>query len=654
MNHDRQIFRWAKIICGAIALLCLWAFVNSAFGATRHVTVAGAGTESGADWDNALAGITAVNDSTDGGDTVYFGTGIYRGKLETVEGTAASPTVYACSAYTEGIASIWATDSVVGWSNVSGNVYRATWDHSSSNCYDLYDNPTNVVGQLDDEVDSLLIAQTDTPSAEGQYYHHGDTLFVWLYGDGDPGEDSISIEASCGYPVWYVGDTDHAKIWGFRLKYGNGACIRFSCGSDSNYVEHCTMSKIAGASGWNTGFIFSSDCDPKETNRDSSNVRFGNVVRACSLLWEVYEPGQSHAFALVYYSNWDAIIESCYVKGNYGTAAIHLKSNNFFPIIRHNYIDASIMTGVGNIAILLTGDYDYAQVYGNIIIGNGTHPSIGIDLKGGSGTQGDTSTYSRGCYVQNNTFVNVNTGIVRTATYGTSFHHVNDNYIRYNIAYLVPGANTFNSGGIIQNCRNDTLFWTIDYNMFYVLEGDSSFLYLNCGSCSDTCRITWAEWKTHGFDLNSSMGVYPDFADSTPGSYDLRRPNASGEMDTTYGDGWVATIFGALQNDDSLIQSLTAIETTTVSITVRNDLTVIGITPDSTIYQWSVDTFSTVTGADTSAYQDPDTTLIESLSSSTLYQIRAISWDSSESITDTSSTLAVLTESGILRMGLLK
>ena len=523
---------------------------------------------------------------------------------------------------------------------MNGNIYKAYWDTSGSDCYyvgpyEKYSPPTHVVGQLDDSVDSLLIEQTDIPTAAGQYYHVNDTIYVWLYGDGNPSADSITIEASCGYAVLCLSGVSHTRIWGFKLRYGNGANVRYNCECDSNYVEHCTMSRIAGASGWNTGFVYSGDCGGGN-NRDSSEARFGNIVRACSLLWEVYEPGQSHAFALVYYNNWDALVESCYVKGNYGNAAIHFKSNNFFPVIRHNYIDGTVMSGGS--AILLTGDYDYAQVYGNIIVGNGDHPDDGIHLRAASGTEGDTSTYSRGIVVQNNTLINIGDIAFYNSEYGwgpedSTWYHVGENYWRYNVVYHVPGASSY---GICRIFWNNVNTCFLDSNMYYVPTG-YNFQANIFGE-----NYNWGQWQSvFGFDVNSSAGVDPGFANPSGGNY--FRPYASNEMFWIYPNDDTATIFGALQNDTPghyLNQSLTAVDKDTSTITIRNYYISIGVTVDTTEYQWSTDNFSSFAGKDTVAVPpNPDTVLIDNLIPNTLYYIRAISWDTSEGIFDTSSTL---------------
>ncbi|UCE65082.1 MAG: hypothetical protein JSU85_09375 [Candidatus Zixiibacteriota bacterium] len=613
----------------------------SAIGATINMTRNGGGDSTGGSWSNAMPWAW-VNDSISGGDTVYFGTGIYRGKLIPVSGTAANPTVYACSAFTEGIASLWGSDSVTGWANHSGNIYKVYYPTTDTTLY--------LVGQLDDTYDTLLTYNGRAgamPDDAGEFYHANDTLYVWLYGDGDPAEDSITIEVPMGPSVRYYNE-NHTKLWGFKIRYGNDACVKFTIGghADSNYIEHCHISRAAGGNQANASLIYSGSTAPIG---DSTETRWGNVVRACSLMGSVFDVNMdtsSHRFALCFYDQWGAIVESCYVAGEY-YKGIKYKSDCWHSVIRYNYIEMS--SGANGIA--LTADYREISIYGNTVVGKGGLGTC-ISCRGYVGVAKTTDLL-----VVNNTLINCKYNGFKGCDYNQSYYHTGDNRFKYNIVYLVPDANDSWSGGICKILWNDSLYWTLDSNMYYVQMGDTTFQAVVSESHFDL-----ATWRSRfGWDVNTVVGTDPAFNDTT--ARDYSRPSAENELGgvqvvikAPHNDTVYVVNYGAYQNDDSLIQSLVAVETTTTTIDARNDFTVIGITPDSTIYQWSIDTFTTLVGADTNAYQDPDTVQITGLSASTLYQIRAISWDSSESITDTSATLAVLTESpgGILRMRILR
>ncbi|UCE66722.1 MAG: right-handed parallel beta-helix repeat-containing protein [Candidatus Zixiibacteriota bacterium] len=603
------------------------------WGTTYFVSESGDDDSSGTDyWSNAWATIEAVNSRVSGGDTVFFGSGIYRGRLDPVSGTAANPTVYACSAFTEGIASIWGSDLVTGWENHSGYIYKVY--------YPTVDTAVYMVGQLDDTYDTLLTYNGRTgamPDDAGEFYHADDTLYVWLYGDGDPAEDSITIEVAIRPCVRYY-DENHTKIWGFKLRYGSGSCIKFDLGghADSNYIEHCHFSRAAGGNQANTSLIYSGWTSP---NADSSATRWGNVVRACSLMGSVFDVNMDssvHRFGLCFYSQWGAIVESCYVAGEY-YKGIKYKSDCWHSAIRHNYIE---MPSGGN-GIALTADYTDISIYGNVIVGNGVL-TTGIGCRAFLGSE-----YKTDLLIVNNTMVNCSYNGFKACDWNAANYHTGDNRFKYNIVYLVPDANDSWSGGICKILWNDSLYWTLDSNMYYVQAGDTTFQAVGSGTHFDL-----ATWRSRfGWDSNTVVGTDPAFNSTAAG--DFRRPLASNELGGVQvvtgppiSDTFYAYNYGAYQNDynDSLGQVLSVVDTTWSIIDVKNDYILIDVTVDTTEYQWSTDNFSSFVGKDAVvAPQNPDTIHIGGLEQNTTYQIRAISWDTSEGIVDTSSTLSVRT-----------
>ena len=516
---------------------------------TWYVERTGSDANTGKSWAQSCATITFVNDSTTASDTVWFGTGVFRGQLEPISGTAANPTVYACSAFTEGIASIWGSDSLVGWTNHGGNVWKTEWDATGT----VY-----TVGQIDDTYDTLLYVDTAIPTAAKYFYHatgpDPDSLYVWLYGNGDPSEDSISIEAvnpnGAGVTrkaVAFLPNVKHAKIWGFKLRYGDYSVVRFREGADSNYVEHCHISRTCGIDNTNKALISSNSMAPRN---DSTEARWGNVIRACSLMGLVFDDdmtpssgGQQERSAIVFYGQWGAVVESCVIIGYY-KQGIYLKSDCHHFTIRHNYIELKSGTASVWAGIRFLSSYRDLNIYGNMIVLDDIG-EMGVDCEGLYYEGQDPYGYEHcgDISITNNTIINAsNIGLVAPKYDGVEYHNGN-NIFKYNIVYLVPDANEA-LGGIAIILNSDSLYWSLDSNMYYVVTGDTVFrvgTYSGFGSTYDL--PTWR--SRFGFDVNTTVGTDPAFNDTT--SNDYTRPGASGEMNETYG-GKTWTVYGALQN----------------------------------------------------------------------------------------------------------
>jgi len=479
------------------------------WGATHYVKIGGSDGAAGTSWATAWATISKVNSGTSGGDTVYFGTGVWRGQLLPVSGTAEDRTTYACSSFVRGITSIWGSDSITGWVQHSGNVYKAAW--TPGNCFS--EGAGYVAGQIDATYDTFLTPVASIPSSAGKFYYNTttDTIYVWCYGGGNP--STKDIESSCRPVIYLTGGQDYCTFWGFDLRYGSRAIVLFySGGCNYNYIDHCNIFGVGGANQDNNSCVGSAAEMPMGQH---------NRVRACSLGFSYDVDMDAWRFGVCPYYQRFFVTESCVVVGGV-VDGINYKSGNDSSVIRFNTIKGCAWSGIN-----LHADPVCDSIYGNIIIGSGSSPVAGIRCY---------SKYAGGVdnFIANNTIYNVKYAGFESGVEGS----LNPpNYYKYNIVSTIYDITDAGSGGGFEYLKDaDSLTWTIDSNLY---DNPDTGFGINWSSRALTY---WRE--TLGHDVHTRF-YDPGFTDAANG--DFSRPTSSQEMHSvTYG-GKTWTRFGAWQ-----------------------------------------------------------------------------------------------------------
>ena len=520
-------------------LFCLLIVLTLAGGVqatTYYVSQTGSDGNTGLSWATAWATVAKVNNELSVGDTVYFGTGIwYDSQINPPHsGTYSTRTVYACSTMSETSKhnpKIYGGTLVTDWIQHSGNIYKAKWVgsgcHENGKCYTLGCD------------DSLMNPNEDEmPDAEGEFWHDlpNDTIYAWCWGGGDP--DNYTMVASCkpAFRTYDLGGLGrrikHVLLWGLDFRYGKQATVFIHQNADSVFFEHCHISR--GSHKWseNGSAVMFWAANYEDTSLYSHFVTF----RACSLghskqVWT----GMWEGDGIIVYCAHHTYVESCYFYGPIATG-INFKmkgagGTTVGNVARFNTIVNPERYGID----VYTHPYK-DSLYGNIIIG-GRYSSITI--RGCS-----MGTYPGYIFVGNNTMYNIKCRFIN-GPWGDSCGTGNE--IKYNIGHTVNSGecndDTYTLGFLYSDkgCEDG---YTIDSNMWYV----TSF----SGPCDPpNLGYSWSHWQNScGFDVNGSNGVDPRFND--PENGDFSRPNASQEMNLTYG-GRTWKLYGAWQPsfDDS-------------------------------------------------------------------------------------------------------
>jgi hypothetical protein len=560
-DREKEISMMSKVI---LSLLIILVWCPSSFTTTYYVSKQGNDENSGTSWANAWTTVSKVTNTNVSGDTVFFGTGVFRGQLRPCSGTESAPTVYACSSWTQGIAEIWGSDSVTGWTQYSGNVYRANWNSSGYLVWDSNDDAA-VLGQKDGTCDTLLRAVTSIAAvnAAGLYYHDqgNNQLYVWKVGGGDP--DHSDMEASGRPTIMFTGQ-DWVEIWGFRVRYGHYGGILFAGNWDPNNhctIERCHVTRCATHAGENACCIGAlGPVTPYGTY---------NVIRACTvgyaIEWDNSYGGHNYAGHLSKGMNWYAtrhlIVESCVViADNDGAPRGHTGMDGKGWAQYHTYRFNTVYSGYERGISIYSEPY-HDSVYGNIIIGDiSSDEQYGIFWGPPSGG-GDS------CVVWNNTVYGFVTSGIEM---GEDGDWNTQSSIKYNVVHAIDRS-------VMQMLLNNTHNQLeIDSNMYYT-SGTPSFI-INWGD------VNWNTWRsTYEFDNNGTNNVDPGFA--APAAGNFSRPNASGEMNRIYG-GKSWTVFGAVQPGDS-------VPVDTIPPNQIQDVQVGSVTPNSATITWTTILLST-------------------------------------------------------------
>jgi hypothetical protein len=539
-------------------ILCLltWLPVHSA---TRYVSKNGDDAHTGASWTEAWLTLTNVNDTTRvlSGDTVFFGTGVWRGNT-TVDGqtcaffprqgSSGAPTVYADSAFAPGFpAKIYGSDSVGGWTVYSGNVWQASLNYAPE-----------VVGYGDSILFNtaghpLTTSTGEIPTHPGFFYSNGTTLYVWLKGNLNP--NNYDMEASNHNVVMTNAIySDNVVLWGLEFRYGSNIIYTAQTGNNSDNVtiSHCRVVGAQNHGGNNPSLIQISSSD------NEAGLAKNWVIRACTLITAIDPRGftssefeysettdstgmaSGHGSGLTIYSAKDMLIESCYVAGIYTGSGIELKGKLVASlgqsdsiVIRYNTIDGFI----GGCGILASWMHqERVWVYGNIIKVTGGNSTVL-----GTGDQGGVTPVVEHVYIFNNTISNTRRAYSNNNE-GEGSDPTLDKHFKYNVFYrpaVTRGRAYYDASVLIQSWDTIATSQVIDSNMYYM--GDTILYVSGVGS------VTLSSWRSGsiGHDIRSSFGVNPGFDDAANG--DFSRPSAGTEMNRTYG-GKTWTKYGAVQD----------------------------------------------------------------------------------------------------------
>ncbi len=469
---------------------CGW----SVFGATYYVSKAGDNSD-GLTWAKAWSDTTTALDSVEvymsGGDTCFFGAGTWTSNKNTAviePPTGASfndPTLYACSAYVRGLATISGGEVISSWTNYSGNIYSASYTPIQSVVvYTLCDN------------DSLMDRESALESIDeaGEFWHDAtnNIMYAWLYSGENP--NTHTMIASSRIIIDLIDrDQSHTHIKYLNVKYGCKIGIRFGDtggdSPDSTIMYNLTVSKVGGQQQQNTSLLAARQAP----DMDTADYGHYTIIRACSLYSVNDESGEyGHTKGVNFYGSMYGLVESCYISGagiginfkGQDQGGTYLKGN----VARFNEI-MDCAQGID-----LTCWYVYDSIYGNIM----------YDLKGMSFPW---AIALNGAGIDSGTFVANNT-IYGTISYRTLVTTPDTSYyltgleglhtFKYNLSVL-PGLAT--TACIIK--KGDSAHLVIDSNYYYY----SSINFRTGPNGENT--INTASWQAMGFDVNSSFGVDP-------------------------------------------------------------------------------------------------------------------------------------------------
>jgi hypothetical protein len=459
-----------------------------------------------------------------GGDTVFFGTGLWRNsQIQPPSGASFSDrTCYACSAFVRGICNIWGSDSVTGWTQYSGNVYRASW--TGSGCY--YDSKCYTLGQGDSIF--IWVSSIGAVNAPGKFYHDqaNNYLYAHVYDEGsgyDP--DNYDMEASCKHVVDLNSkNQSHTTFWGMGFRWGKQGIVFFGRGEgahpDSIFIDHCYLHGVSHITGENASCVFFAN-----PGGDTITGGHYNRVRACSL-GAVYNPSGNHASAICMYGETYLVVESCYVYRPL-QVGINFKNDVSGFIARNNIARFNTIKGITSYGVVTYKYPYYDSIYGNVIIGDGVTERA-VSIGGNSLSPGGHIA------ILNNTFYNCadNTGLEAVGDGNGSPNSV----LEYNVFFDSTTSSYFN----LINTTAEAARWTIDSNVYY---DNSTYLWqVNWGD------KTLSEWRSqYNFDVHSDTG-HAKVGLNNPQGRDFSRPSSSQEMNITYG-GRTWTRYGAWQPD---------------------------------------------------------------------------------------------------------
>ena len=550
---------------------------SSAFSETWHVRKAGNDALSGHTWDSAFATWhSGAVDSIGGGDTVMFGAGRYdTTRIDLVDawgGTYAVPTVFLDSMYdatgNQGAgATISSAQYVTDWISHSGSIYKSEWNPGARFVY-------NDWSQSMAQNDTAMVPRQNLGAVveAGLFYHDGDTVWAWLWGDANPSSQTMTI--TCEPTITVVpgaSDADHIQFKGLYLRMGQQAVFLIRAGADSVVLIHCNIDGPAGHTAGENPALIMSRAFPNTGNYDLTDFGTYNRTTACSLSQNYCIDGTYPYFntvsgehrgnGLTLYTQHRFTIDSCVFTRLPGFATdfkvtqwLDNQVDSIFVtanVVKFNeiiglpvYRNDTLVGSAGGSKFFCGGlnDSAYGNTYRNIselVVGLYNCRAVG------------------GHFVGNNSFYNCDTDI--RVHHGPAGDRVPDSTstFKYNYGAFRAILNKY-TGSSFGNAG----FWDVDAGSLVELNATNIF---DSNGWYDTVSLNFgynanysiAQWQGVGNDANADEAD-PLFTD--PANGDFSRPDTTtAEMNVTYG-GKTWTIFGAIQNEavtDSTKASMT-------------------------------------------------------------------------------------------------
>ena len=538
---------------------------NTSFATTYYVKMGGNDTGTGRSWSQAWATVNKVNTTIAKGDSVFFGTGTWYGyPILPPSGTGTAWTVYSCSTHTVATKNnpqIRSGDLITGWTQYSGNVYRASWNATGGYSDGGNVNACQTMVQVDADEMLVSVGSIANVNQVGEFYYDqpNDYIYAWAWGGGDP--DQYTLYASVKPVVWLRdGNKRNIEFFGLDLQGGKQGVVLWDSGINTDNVRfiHCHVAKAGHLNHENPAAFFS-EANYGIVQYDST------LIRACSLGYAIQEnpsgwsDATGHGGATDFYSTSNSVVESCYVYG-YSANGIAFKFTSEGVIIRYNYIDGTY----NRKGITLYRDYCDAEVYGNILV-NG-FSSVAMDI----GAKDDGDTYgAHNVKIYNNTLVNYDELGLMLGNFDWESPVIfsGDCQIKYNLfwGYTHDGSNGDYADidiGYHPWCTayGDTV--DIDSNAYY--SSTDAF----AANCNNTAR-TWSTWRSAcGEDPNGRNYNYQ----LNPSTFALPE-TTSLIMNRTYG-GRTWTRYGAVQSSqpdttDPVITNVRATDIVTTGAIIR-------------------------------------------------------------------------------------
>lgn len=514
-------------------------------GTDRFVSKAGSDSNGGTSWNDAWLTVGKVNSSLVGGDDVYFGKGTWTdAALVPKSGTAADPTVYACSSATAKPC-IYGGDTLANWVQ-EGATNR--WVCAAPTSMGFHD------GIFQGKNQHLLRQYTRSALTQGQWYYTGDSIVVYAYGGGDP--DNYSMWTATGPAVnWPTTTTEvrHVIINGFHFANGTRSVIELQNGGyrpDSVVMRDCYIYNACGWHGVNPGcFYFGNDA--------ADYAHYWRIV-ACTVggAWatgtsapgsedEDYYYGQNSAGIMIEGLR-TSTIDSCVFTVGGQRAGIYFKStqqlnggmNDSNIVVNNIFLDDQQTAGM--------------MIYGNIAENGGDVYIVGNEFYSGV----IIACYPEGYHCQSNgycpqgpVYILFNTfygGTIASTYYDPDcFGVLGGIHIRYNIFSVSSGSvgisvpfDTSMTGALSPVVPR----WHSEFNQYYSPSSSYSF------SITSEESRTWTTWRAEGYDT-ASVQQNPTFAN--PGGGDLTPANPVAKdtsiNKTFFRYPFAATNYGAVQ-----------------------------------------------------------------------------------------------------------
>ena len=485
------------IFCLALFFILIFGGAMKAFGATYYIQDStvndnASDANNGESWALSFASLDRVNNAMTGGDTVFFGAGTYRGRLDPPTGaTVNDRTCYADSGlsldpveYT-GLSHITGAEVVTDWTVYSGNTYKSYLAYTPITDYPaMYTASDN---------DSLLawagsIAAVDAP---GEYFHDAttDSVYIYCYDGGNPNTHTILIANH--YSVVSLGNNhDYITFIGLEISYGNSGVMLISNQNATNKPDYVTVSHCVVHHANNDGGAQNPCCIGTRSGiTDSAMNAHGDTIRACTLY--ANRNGSNwfgHNKCIVLYAVSSCVVESCYTTG--GGIGINVKEGDG-TLSRWNVIRYNTITNA-SCGINFTAYHFFDSTYGNIVRQDVNNNNWGITYEG---VHTDSA-----CMTYNNTIINYGLPFVVGPYSDDGIDGSGDNryFFKYNIVDFggTRAFLTFND----DPTDYENMFWDSNY---YYQNGSTVYYSIN------DVGHSWAEWQALGQDIHSSTVTDP-------------------------------------------------------------------------------------------------------------------------------------------------